>query len=56
MVAVNIIGDPADFGDESNIVSRGSFIPKERHLFLTRRGHSFLSQKCHPINFHRSVW
>lgn len=55
-MAINIIGDPADFSDESNIVSLGSFIPEEGHLFLTRRDRLFLSQKYHPKNSHKIIW
>lgn len=32
LVAINIIGDPADFGDESNIVSMGSLVPKVKGI------------------------
>lgn len=35
LVAMNIIGDPADFGDESSLVSWGSAVSEEENLFLT---------------------
>lgn len=45
MVAINIIGDPADFSDENNIVSLGSFIPEEENLFLMGGAFIFVTKK-----------
>jgi hypothetical protein len=45
LVAINIIGDPADFGDKSNIVSLGYLIPKEDSVLLFGGNHLFSSQK-----------
>ena len=44
-MAINIIGDPADFGEESNLVSLGSATSKEENLFLTGGKCLLLSQK-----------
>lgn len=56
MVAINIIGDPADLGDESNIVSLASFIPKEENLFQQEGNTYFCHKKCHLKNLYEIDW